>query len=73
MGQHIKRSYDSVRREVLCNFSIGFGVPMRLVRLIKTHLNKTYSRVRIGRHLTIIFSPECSITIVFQLHCKLHH
>jgi hypothetical protein len=30
-----KRTYDSVRREVLCNILIECGVPMKLIRLIK--------------------------------------
>jgi hypothetical protein len=30
-----KKLYDSVRREVLYNVFIEFGVPMKLVRLIK--------------------------------------
>ena len=30
-----KKSYDSVRREDLCNIMIDFGIPMKLVRLIK--------------------------------------
>jgi hypothetical protein len=39
MGQWIKysdfkKAYDSVRREVLYNIPIEFGVPMKLVRLI---------------------------------------
>jgi hypothetical protein len=29
------RAYDSVRREVLYNILIEFGIPMKLVRLIK--------------------------------------
>jgi hypothetical protein len=29
-----KKAYDSVRREVLYNILIEFGVPMNLVRLI---------------------------------------
>jgi hypothetical protein len=41
-----------VRREVLYNILIEFGVPMKLVRLIKMCLNETYSKVRIGKHLS---------------------
>jgi hypothetical protein len=33
---------DSVRRELLYNILIKFGVPMKLITLIKNHLNKTY-------------------------------
>jgi hypothetical protein len=40
-----------VRREVLSNILIEFGVPMKLVRLIKICFNETYSKVRIGKHL----------------------
>jgi len=38
-----KTAYDSVRREVLYNILIEFGIPMKLVRLIKMCLTKTYS------------------------------
>jgi hypothetical protein len=34
-----KKAYDSVRREVLYNILIEFGVPMNLVRLIKMCFN----------------------------------
>jgi hypothetical protein len=50
-----KKSYDSVRREVLYNILIEFGVPMKLVRLIKICLNETYSKVGIGKHLSDSF------------------
>jgi hypothetical protein len=33
-----KTGYDSVRREVFCNILIEFGIPMKLVRLIKVCL-----------------------------------
>ena len=49
-----KKAYDSVRREVLYNILIEFGIPMQLVRLLKMCLNETYSRVRIDKHLSDI-------------------
>jgi hypothetical protein len=39
-----RTAYDSIRREVLYNILIEFGVPMKLVRLIKMHLNETTVR-----------------------------
>jgi hypothetical protein len=50
-----KKAYDSVRREVLYNILIEIGIPMKLVSLIKMCLNETYSEVRIGKHLLIVF------------------
>jgi hypothetical protein len=50
-----KKAYDSVRREVLYNIHIEFGIPMKLVRLVKICLNETYRRVRVGKHLSDTF------------------
>jgi hypothetical protein len=36
----------------LYNILIEFGVPMKLVRLIKMCLNETYSKVHTGKHLS---------------------
>jgi hypothetical protein len=47
-----KKAHDSIRREVLYNILIEFGVPMKIVRLIKMCLNEMYSKVRIGKHLS---------------------
>jgi hypothetical protein len=47
-----KKACVSVRREVLYNILIEFGIPLKLVRLIKMCLNETYSRVRVGKHLS---------------------
>jgi hypothetical protein len=46
---------DSVRREVLYNVLIVFGIPLKLVKLINLCLNETYSRFRVGKHLSDMF------------------
>jgi hypothetical protein len=46
-----KKAYDSVSRKVLYTILIEFGIPRKLVGLIKMCLNETYSTVRIGRNL----------------------
>ncbi|KAJ4426488.1 hypothetical protein ANN_27302 [Periplaneta americana] len=51
-----KKAYDSVKREVLYDILIEFGIPKKLVRLIKMFLSETYSRVRI---------------VQFPIHCGL--
>jgi hypothetical protein len=50
-----RKTYDSARREVLYNTLAEFGIPMKLVRLIKMWLNETCSRVRVGKHLFGVF------------------
>jgi len=50
-----KKAYDSVRREVLYSIFIEFGIPMKLVRLIKMCLTGTCSRVRVGKNLSYMF------------------
>jgi hypothetical protein len=47
-----KKAYDSVKREVLYNILIEFGIPKNLVRLTKICLNETYSKVRVGKLLS---------------------
>jgi hypothetical protein len=48
------KAYDSVRREVF-NILIEFGIPRKLVRLIKMCLNETYSKIHKGKHLSGAF------------------
>jgi hypothetical protein len=50
-----KKACDSVRREVLYDILMEFGVPKKLVRLIKMCLTETYSRVRVGKTLSDVF------------------
>ncbi|KAJ4432098.1 hypothetical protein ANN_20712 [Periplaneta americana] len=42
-----KKAHDSVKKEVLYDILIEFGIPKKLVRLIKMCLSETYRRVRI--------------------------
>jgi len=50
-----KKAYDSVRREVLYNILIEFGVLKKLIRLVKMCLTETYSRVQVGKNVSDIF------------------
>jgi hypothetical protein len=52
----INEVYDSVRREVLYNILIEFGITIKLKELIKACLNKSYSPVWVGKHLPDMFS-----------------
>jgi len=46
---NFKKAYDSVRREVLYNILIEFGITMKMC------LNETYTRVRVGKNLSGMF------------------
>jgi hypothetical protein len=56
-----KKAYDPVRRDVLYNILIEFGVPTKLVRFIKMCSNETFSKVRIGKHLSDSFPIQNSL------------
>jgi hypothetical protein len=47
-----KKAYDSVKREVLYNILLEFGIPKKLVRLIKKCLNERYGKVHVGKLLS---------------------
>jgi hypothetical protein len=50
-----KKTYDSVRSEALYNILIEFGIPKKLVRLVKLCPTETYSRVHVGKDLSEMF------------------
>ena len=52
---NFKKAYDSIRKEVLCNILIEFGISMKLDRLIVMCLKETYSKVQVGKHLSSMF------------------
>jgi hypothetical protein len=41
----LKKACDSFKREILYNIVLEFGIPKKLVRLIKMCLKETYSKV----------------------------
>jgi hypothetical protein len=53
-----KKAYDLFRREVLYNILIEFGIPRKVVELIKICLNETYSTVRIGKYQSDKFPTQ---------------
>jgi hypothetical protein len=53
-----RKAYDSVKGEVLYNILLEFGIPKKLVKLIKMCLNETYSRVRVGKFLSDKFPVQ---------------
>jgi hypothetical protein len=74
-----EKAYDSIKREVLYNILLEFGIPKKLGSLIKMCLNVTYSKFRIGKLLSDKFpiqnglKKRCSIAIAFQFCFRICH
>jgi hypothetical protein len=52
---YFKKAYDSIKREVLHNTLLEFGIRKKLVRQIKMCSNETYSKVHVGKPLSGTF------------------
>jgi hypothetical protein len=63
-----KKAYDSLRREALYNILIEFGIPRKLVGLIKMCLSETSSRVRIGKNLSDKFIIQNDLKQLLTTH-----
>jgi hypothetical protein len=63
-----KKAYDSIKREVLYNILLEFGIPKKLDKLIKLCLNETYSKVRVGELLSDKFPIQNGLTLSPLLH-----
>jgi hypothetical protein len=63
MGQCIqlfidfRKAYDSIKRDVLYNILLKFGIPQKLIWLI----NETYSKICVGKHLSNTFPIHNSL------------
>jgi hypothetical protein len=55
---NFKEAYGSFKREDLYDVLLEFGIPKKTVRLIKMCLNETYSKVRVGKHLSDKFHTQ---------------
>jgi hypothetical protein len=53
-----KKAYDSVKREVLYNILLEFGITKKQVRLIKIYLYEAYSKVGVRKLLSDKFPIE---------------
>ena len=56
-----EKAYDSIKIESPYDILIKFSIPKKLVRLIKTCLDGTQSKVRIGNYLSSSFPIEKSL------------
>jgi hypothetical protein len=72
-----EKAYNSVKRELLYNILTEFGIPMKLVRLIKMCLNEACSEVYICKTLSDTFpfqnglkQRDALLPLVFNLNLE---
>jgi hypothetical protein len=64
---------------MLCNVFIEFDMTIKLITLIKTCLNETYFKVRIGKNFSDALPFQIDetriyfISTVFQFYFRIHH
>ena len=71
-----KTAYESIRRGILYNILIEFGILKKLVRLIKVCQNETSTELRLANIcLTCFpwFKTSCFVTIVFNFAFRVCH
>ena len=56
-----KKAFDSFRRVVLYNIVLEFGIPVKLVRLVKMCPNETCNKFWIGKHLFGMFPVKIGL------------
>jgi hypothetical protein len=50
-----EKACNSVKREVLYNVPVEFGMPMKLVRPVEMYLNKTCSKLHVDKNVSDAF------------------
>jgi hypothetical protein len=56
-----KQAFDSIDRIEIIEIMREFGIPLKLVKLTKMTLSRTYNRVKIQNKLSGRFSTECGV------------
>ncbi|KAL4153259.1 hypothetical protein QTP88_001103 [Uroleucon formosanum] len=56
-----KQAYDSINREVLWDTLITFGIPAKIVKMIKLCMNKTRCKVRFDQHISDEFEVKTGL------------